>query len=194
MSYFMDEAPNWSNSFNGSFGCYLTTLCPTRFTKRIRRSQIHENSLVEQYWRNYLKTLEPEDRASKSYDTWHFGDTEKLANELAELVKTGEKTATSVLVWQFEDNGWKFPTIGDIVIVTDWNGNPSCIIEITEVEVRAFDEIDERFVFDYGEGDKSLAWWRRGMWGYYSKLCRKIGREPTGDMPLSCQRFRLVFK
>ncbi len=130
----------------------------------------------------------------KFYETWHFGDTKKLSNELVESVRTGLKTATTALVWELEERGEKPPNVKDILVVTNWKGDPRCIIEITESEVRPFDEIDERFAFDYGEGDRTLRWWRSTMWDYYSRVCRKDGLEPSTDMPVSCQRFRLLHK
>ena len=77
-----------------------------------------------------------------------MGDTKKLSNELVESVRTGEKTATSALVWELEAKGEKLPNVEDIAVVTNWKGDPSCIIEITETEVRPFGEIDKRFSFD----------------------------------------------
>ena len=155
---------------------------------------MRNNTGVELYWRRYLDTLKPGDRDPASYEVWHFGDTEKLANDLAELVKTGQKTSTSALVWEEEAKDERPARLDDIVVVTKWDGSPSCIIEITEAEVRPFGTIDERFAYDYGEGDRSLTWWREDMWDYYSEVCRNIGREPSPDMPLECQRFRLLYK
>ena len=130
----------------------------------------------------------------KYYETWLFGETKKLSNQLVESVRIGQKTATSALVWELEAKGEKLPSVEDIVVVTNWKGDPSCIIEITETEVRPFSEIDERFAFDYGEGDRTLKWWNRAMWDYYSEVCRKVGLEPSTNMPISCQRFRLLYK
>ena len=149
---------------------------------------------VERFWRSYTSRLGPGASPSRSYDSWHFGDTEALANELSELVRTGRKTSTSSLVWTHEEKGWKMPVVGDHVVVTTWDGKPSCIIEITEVVIRLFRQIDERFAYDYGEGDRTLAWWKKAMWDYYSRECLKTGREPSPDMPLVCQRFRLLSK
>ncbi len=115
---------------------------------------------VERYWRSSMSKLEPGDSPPKSYDSGHFGDTEELANKLAELVRTGGKTSTSSLVWTYEAEGWKRPVARDVVVVTDWGGRPSCIIEVTEVAVRPFGEIDERFAYEYREGDGTLKWWR----------------------------------
>jgi uncharacterized protein YhfF len=111
-----------------------------------------------------------------------------------ESVRTGQKTATSALVWELEAKGEKLPSVKDIVVVTNRKGDPSCIIEITGAEVRPFGDIGERFAFDCGEGDRTLKWWSRAMWDYYSEVCRKVGLEPSTSMPISCQRFRLLHK
>ena len=146
-----------------------------------------------QYWEKYLATLSSVE-AAPGFDYWHFGDSEEMANDLAELVLNGKKTATSSLPWEIQEHGWKEPKTGDKVVITFWNGRPACIIEITEALVRPFDEIDESFVRDYGEGDRSLAWWRSAMWDYYSTACRTARRRPYPKMPVACQRFRLVYR
>jgi len=38
------------------------------------------------------------------------------------------------------------------------NGNPLCIVEMTEVEVVPYDRVDARFAYE--EGERSLAYWR----------------------------------
>ena len=150
---------------------------------------------VEEYWRRYATTLPLSGNVSKLYDdAWHFGDTENLANKLAELVRSGQKTATSFLVWKLETEGWKMPRVGDVVVITNWDGSPSCIIEMTEVELRQFNQINEQFAYDYGEGDRTLSWWRKAMWDYYSDECRSSEREPSPEMVVVCQRFRLLYK
>lgn len=83
------------------------------------------------------------DKVPKFYQTWHFGDTKKLSSELVELVRTGQKTATSALVWELGAKGERLPSVEDIVVMTNWKGDPSCIIKITEAEVRPFAAIDE---------------------------------------------------
>jgi len=153
-----------------------------------------KSSRVETYWQEYLASLPQDSRLPRSYEIFHFGDTEKMADELGDLVRVGVKTATSTLVWELESGEKKFPKVGDIAVVTDWNGDPLCIIELTEVEVKTFNEIDERFAFDYGERQRTLEWWRTAMWNYYSERCRRINREPKQEMPLLCERFRLLHK
>ena len=85
------------------------------------------------------------------------------------------------------------PQAGDLAIVADGEGESLCIIEITEVEIKPFSEVDEEFAFDYGENDRTLQQWRAASWDYFAQCCVAIGREPSGAMPLVCQRFRVLY-
>jgi uncharacterized protein YhfF len=76
--------------------------------------------------------------------------------------------------------------------VTNWEEKPVCLIQTTEVRVLPFERIDAQFAYDYGEGERTLEWWKREMWRYYVDECKEIGRVATADMPLVCERFRVV--
>jgi uncharacterized protein YhfF len=52
---------------------------------------------------------------------------------------------------------------------------------------RRFDEVDEQFAFDEGEGDRSLAYWRGAHQRYFARL--KLFHP---QMMLWCERFRVV--
>ena len=101
------------------------------------------------------------------------------ADELADLVRNGQKTATSFLAWRLETEGWKMPSTGDVTVVTKWDGTPSCIIETREANLTLFSDVDESFAHDYGEGDKTFSWWRKAMWHYIQtspRITVEIGR------------------
>jgi len=150
---------------------------------------------IEAFWQAYLTSLPPAERRNRRLaNVGDFGDSPPMADALARLVQVGVKTATSVLVWELEESGEQPPTVGDIEIVVDGSGRPVCIIEITEVAIRPFNAIDESFAFDYGEGDRSLDWWRRVMWQYYAAECEQLGRQPGETMPLVCVRFRVLYR
>ena len=153
-----------------------------------------KQSEVEAFWQSYLASLSEESELPPvSYEAWSFCDNEEAANELGDLVKAGTKTATCSLVWAYEAENEKLPTVGDRSIITNWEGEPLCIIETTEVEIKAFNEVGDRFAYDEGEGDRSLASWREVHWDVFSRECSAIGREPAETMPLLCERFRVIF-
>lgn len=148
---------------------------------------------VEGFWQVYLNTLAPGSRIPMGYQTWYFGSTQEMAAELGNLVQQGIKTATCSLLWEHELGGEPLPQLGDLSIITDWDGHPLCIIETIEVQIRAFKEVDEQFAFDEGEGDRSLDSWRADHWSYFSRICNSLGRKADESMPLVCERFRFVF-
>jgi uncharacterized protein YhfF len=151
------------------------------------------NFELEGFWQVYLNSLPPGSGHPATYQSWFFGSSKEMAAELGDLVRRGVKTATCSLLWEHELGGDPLPQIGDLSIITDWDGHPLCIIETVEVGIRAFREVDEQFAFEEGEGDRSLASWRADHWSYFSRICNSLGRKPDESMPLVCERFHLVF-
>jgi uncharacterized protein YhfF len=155
---------------------------------------VEKQSEVKAFWQSYLDSVPERTKLPPaSYEAWSFCDNEEEANELGGLVISGIKTATCSLVWSYEAEKEELPSVGDLSIIMNWEGEPLCIIETTEVESRAFNEVDDRFASDEGEGDRSLAYWRKVHWDIFSRICSTIGREPTETMPLLCERFRVIF-
>ena len=116
-------------------------------------------------------------------ESFSFGDSPELADELLALVLIGKKTATC---WAASE-GDKGVVPGKRWIVKDGQGLASAILETVELERRRFGEVDAAFAHDEGEGNRSLADWRRMHTAYFTRR-----GEFSPDMELYCERFRLV--
>jgi uncharacterized protein YhfF len=116
-------------------------------------------------------------------ESFSFGDSPELADELLELVVVGKKTATC---WAASE-GDKNVVVGKRWIVKDGQGFASAILETLEITRRRFGEVDAAFARDEGEGDRSLAHWRQAHTAYFTRR-----GEFSVDMQLYCERFRLV--
>lgn len=116
---------------------------------------------------------------------WSFGDGPELADELLALVLAGEKRATCESLAACQAN--IMPRAGEISVVLDGAGRPACAIETTAVEVKRFGEVDAAFAFEEGEGDRSLATWRRDHQGYFERQ-----GTYSEDMQVVCERFKLL--
>jgi uncharacterized protein YhfF len=127
------------------------------------------------------------------YQVWHFGDSEGLARELAELVLHGPKRATAGLLWDAEIDPGMMPVQGGYSLVTDHAGAPLLVIQTTGVEVRPYGKVDPGFAAAEGEGDGSLEYWREAHWAYFSRRCAALGRAPGEDMPVILERFALIY-
>jgi len=149
-------------------------------------------SHIKAFWREYLSgtDLDPE---TPIYDIFHFDDNESDANDLADLVLQGKKRATAPLLCDYETGDQRPPQVGNLSIVTNWDGLPLCVIETTEVMIQAFQNVNGDFAADEGEGDLSLEYWKEAHWAYFERQCRRLDREMSPEMQVVCERFQMVF-
>lgn len=148
---------------------------------------------LEAFWNDFAKSIGGVD-AARFYEVCVFGDSEELANELAELVLRGIKRATAGSVWSCEVEGRPLPTRGDLSIVTNWSGKPLCIIETETVDVMPFSEVSSEFAATEGEGDGSLSYWREAHEQYFTRECARAGRQFSEDMLVACERFKVAYR
>lgn len=154
-----------------------------------------ESATVKALWCAYLASLgETEATTEKTYTAWHFCDNETDADELAELVLSGQKRATASSLWVYEHEGQPIPKVGDHSVILDWKGEARCIIRTTRIDLLPFEEVPEAFAWTEGEGDRSLAYWRAGHERFFTRELASIGRAFEVRMPVVCERFEVVFR
>ncbi len=144
--------------------------------------------MVEEFWAEFVAAT----GIDGDYEAWAFADSiPELATELALLVRDGPKRATAGLHPDYEhaDDPEPIPTVGGLSVVLDGRGSPVCVIRTTEVEFRRFGDVDEGFAWDEGEGDRTLAWWRRAHIWFFSQQGIRI----DDDTPLVLERFELLW-
>ncbi len=149
---------------------------------------------AQQYLDTFLNTLSPEQRRQYTrFSADYFCADEYNANLCAQLIKQGEKRAScSMDIW-YSQEGEERPETGHLHVVTDWNGTPHCIIEITDVSTCPFNEVTAEFAAAEGEGDKSYEWWREAHWAFFSRECEELGIEMREDILLVLERFEVVY-
>ena len=78
--------------------------------------------------------------------------------------------------------------------MTNWQGEPLCVVETTAVATVPFEEVSEEFAATEGEGDRSLRYWREVHWAYFGRVCKRIRRVPSPRMPIVCERFEVIYR
>jgi uncharacterized protein YhfF len=134
----------------------------------------------------------PTPLASVMPPAWSFGATPEQASELAALVVDGLKTATASAAEDYAAEGEPLPEPGVLGIVLDGEGHPRALVGTAEVEVVAFDDVDEDHALAEGEGDRSLAYWREGHERFFREH-DPHGRGFRPDMPVVLERFRVLY-
>ena len=149
---------------------------------------------IIKYWESFLSNGDNRLKYEKSvYDYWCFCDNKKDADSLAELVIQGIKRGTTSLVHSYEVENEDFPKIGELSIVTDWEGNPKCIIKTIKIDRLKFSDVDEKFAFIEGEGDKSLEYWRNEHIGVFSREAKSLGFEFNEEMEVFFEEFQVIY-
>jgi uncharacterized protein YhfF len=145
------------------------------------------------FWRAFVKADSDADE-DRFCEAFYFGDSEELANELAELVLRGAKRATTGALWAYEAEGKRLPQPGDLSIVTDWSNKPLCVIETQAVEIMPFRQVTAEFAAAEGEGDGSLRFWQQAHREFFSRECESAGSEFSESMEVVCERFAVRYR
>ena len=151
------------------------------------------NEHIQAYWKTFQAGLASDSPyRARPFIAEGWGDSPQMAAELGALIATGVKTATCSAVWGWQTEGLEWTRPGLITVVLDGRDQPLCIVETIEVTVRNYNQVDAAFAFDEGEGDRSLEYWRAAHRSFFSRDLQKIGRQFSEDIPLVCERFKLI--
>ncbi|MGO0604290.1 ASCH domain-containing protein [Brevibacterium linens] len=123
-------------------------------------------------------------------EAWAFGATPEHADDLLALVLAGTKTGTASALWDIEAVGEAVPEVGELSIILDGRGRPRALLETTAIDIVPFYEVTAEHAHSEGEGDRTLAAWRE----IHERFWQEHGRRGVSfEMPVVCERFRLVF-
>ena len=128
--------------------------------------------------------------AGDEYEAWAYGDD---PDRLAELTRAGGKTATaSAGVW-YERGEEPLPRTGEYSVILDSREEAVCVIRTTRVFTVPFDQVTAEHAQKEGEGDRSLAHWRRVHEDFFRAELAEAGLEFSPDMPVVCEEFEVVY-
>lgn len=153
------------------------------------------NPKARDMWMQYLESIGEDINTTKKISTaWYFSNNQETAKKLAQLVKEGVKKATASLKYWYKVAGEPLPKAGDFSVVTDYHGEPQCVIKTTKITIIPFNKVTDNFAFLEGEGDKTLEYWKQVHKVFFIKELKEIGEEFSEDMEVVCEEFELVYK
>ncbi len=131
------------------------------------------------------------DMSKNELEMWHFAGDENTSNYLLDLVLAGRKRASSSSLEAYRIQDEDIPKVGELSIVTDWNGRPHCVVKTTKVHVIPYREITFEIAKLEGEDD-SLESWRDKHEMFFRKEGKELGYDFTEDMDVIFEEFELV--
>lgn len=126
-------------------------------------------------------------------DAYQLGSPE-LADELADLVKAGKKTATSSGFELYTIEQDPLPIAGVYNIILDRHDRPVALTFTDNVFVTPFEKVDAVIAKREGEGSQSLASWRRAHEAFFRREYQANGLQfdPESSM-VGIEEFHTVY-
>lgn len=148
---------------------------------------------IGEYWDKCCKEKGIDSKSQ--YHARSFGDPSLSPNidMVANLTVTGNKRGTAHLRHDFEVNDVPMREVGDYWILLSADRAPLCLLRITKIEIKPFNEVDEVFAASEAEGDLSLDYWATVHRRYFRKQCEKWDLDWREDLPTVCENFEMIF-
>lgn len=127
----------------------------------------------------------------ENLEKWHFELTEKACNSLLDLVLKGQKRATSSSLAAFEFGDEIMPKEGELSVITDWDGNPRCVVRTKKLHILPYEEITYDLAKLEGE-DETLASWKRSHERFFTREGEMLGYHFSPQMPVVFEEFEVV--
>lgn len=141
----------------------------------------------QELWAAY-KAVSP--AAGDEYGAWAYGDD---PDTLAELTRAGVKTATAGVGPLYELEGEPLPRAGEYSVILNSRDEAVCVIRTTKVYTVPFDQVSAEQAYREGEGDRSLAYWRRVHEDFFRRELAEAGQTFSPEMPVVCEEFEVVY-
>ncbi len=129
---------------------------------------------------------------STKYEAWAFGEA---PDQLVQLVLEGKKTGTSSAYDVYElDASEPIPEEGAYSIILDSNNCAKAVIKTTKVSIIPFSEVTEEHARKEGEGDLSLAHWRKVHEEFFSWELEHVGLTFAPSCLVVCEEFEVLYR
>lgn len=128
--------------------------------------------------------------ANAPHEAWAFGCEPDL---LAKLVLYGQKTATTSSYPLYALENEPLPQVGEYNIILDGNDEAVCITKTTKVYRTLFKDVSARHAYLEGEGDRSLAYWRKVHQAFFTAELAEVKLDFTPELEVVCEEFEVVF-
>ncbi|MDP9806210.1 uncharacterized protein YhfF [Trueperella bonasi] len=120
-----------------------------------------------------------------------FGDSRTEADDLAELVLAGTKTATTSYGPAYELECEEWPAVDDLWIMCDGEGRPRALLCNTRVEVVPFSQVDAQVA--HAEGEADLERWRAEHRELFAAQAQMLDRDFDPEADVVVEYFKVLY-
>lgn len=148
---------------------------------------------AQELWEEFCNKMKID--VNTSYEAWAFCGGGPVGDELADLVIARRKfgTASAYDEYVIENVVDEIPKAGDYSVILRDNGDAVCVIRDYEVYIRPFGDVTPFHAYSEGEGDRSLAYWKRVHTEFFQPALEAGGIPLTEESLVVCEKFSVEY-
>lgn len=146
------------------------------------------------FWAEYVRRIPSVFKPRNPCVHSAFAGNRKTTDELIRLYLAGQKSAGSGLVKDYLTAGDPLPRVGDYWIALDSRAQPRLLLKTVRVEINVFKKIPKRIAVAEGEGDMSVAHWKRVHRKFFSPSLKRWGIDDLDEAEVITEHFALVHR
>lgn len=146
------------------------------------------------FWRDYLSSLPAKARPKKPFVAAAYAGGRKGTDALIRLYRAGKKTAGSGLVKDYETAGDPLPKVGDFWILLDSRDRPQFLLKTIRTELNTFGRIPKSVARAEGEGDLSVAYWKKAHARFFFPFLSEWGIDDIDKAVVITEHFEIVHR
>ena len=145
----------------------------------------------EKMWQAFCRTTNTDENTP--HDTWKFCGGGVFADELANLVLAGVKTATASTKLAFEMDWEALPCAGAYSVILFDNDEAACVFRDVKVSVVPFNQVSAEHAYKEGEDNRSLEKWREVHLRAFTPDYQAAGLDFDENGECVLEEFEVVF-
>jgi uncharacterized protein YhfF len=150
-----------------------------------------DQAALEAFWQAAQDTL-PESGLPNDYQVRWIGLDAESTWQIFALIRAGDKTGTFTLPWIVDRTQQPTPRVGDAIILIDFDGTPTMLIRLTDIEDVPFGEITNEHTAVDGPPVRDVAIWRPLHTQYWNAMLAPFDLSVSDDMPVWIEKFEVL--
>lgn len=150
--------------------------------------------LERTFWKEYLVSISAAARPKKPFVYAGYAGGRKNTDALIRLYRAGKKSAGSGLVADYETAGDPLPKTGDYWILLDSRDRPRFLLKTIRTELNLFGRIPKSVARAEGEGDLSIAHWKKVHARFYYPFLGDWGVDDIDKAVVITEHFEIVHR
>lgn len=146
--------------------------------------------IYQDFWQAFLEQTGAPDNLWCSRYTY-FGDSQEASVDILEQLLRGEKTAISHCIPHYIVTRAPMPKAGDYTMVTDFYGNPCCILRTEGVVIEPVNEISADISRRECQGSPEI--WLSRKQEEFKALAKGSGFHYSDGLPVLMELVTVVF-